>query len=56
MKILLFLIGFIFGCMAGIVVMCLVQVNKGAEKELRQIEAKKKDKDKKKEEKCKETS
>lgn len=56
MKILLFSIGFIFGCMAGIVVMCLVQVNKGAEKELRQIEANKTDKDKKGEEKCKETS
>lgn len=56
MSILMLFLGIVIGGCAGIFTMCLVQVNKGAEKELRQIEAKKKDKDKKEEEKCKEIS
>ncbi len=39
MKILIFLIGFIIGGMAGIVCMCMVQINRHSENEL--INAKK---------------
>lgn len=38
MKILIFLIGFIIGGMAGIVCMCMVQINRDTENELRQEE------------------
>lgn len=34
MKILIFLIGFILGGMAGIVCMCMVQINRDTENEL----------------------
>ncbi len=34
MKILIFLIGFIIGGMAGIVCMCMVQINRDTENEL----------------------
>lgn len=37
MKILLFSIGFILGGMAGIVCMCLVQINRHSEEELKNI-------------------
>jgi len=38
MKILFLLIGFIIGSMAGIVCMCMVQINRDTENELRQEE------------------
>lgn len=38
MKILIFLIGFILGGMTGIVCMCMVQINRHTENELRQEE------------------
>lgn len=38
MKILIFLIGFIIGGMAGIVCMCLVQINRQSEEKLRKDE------------------
>lgn len=38
MKILLFSIGFILGGMAGVVCMCMVQINRHTENELRKVE------------------
>lgn len=37
MKILIFMIGFIIGGMAGIVTMCLVQINRESEAQLEKI-------------------
>ena len=37
MKILIFIIGFIIGGMAGIVTMCLVQINRESEAQLEKI-------------------
>lgn len=54
MKILFFMIGFIIGGMAGIVTMCLVQINRESEDQLEKISQK--ENKKKEEEKCKETS
>lgn len=38
MKLLIFIIGFILGGIAGIVCMCLVQINRQSEQELRKAE------------------
>ncbi|MCM1284737.1 MAG: DUF3789 domain-containing protein [Acetobacter sp.] len=38
MKILIFLIGFIIGGTAGIICMCMVQINRDTENELRKAE------------------
>lgn len=38
MKLLIFIIGFILGGAAGIVSMCLVQINRLSEEELRKVE------------------
>ncbi len=38
MKILIFVIGFILGGMAGVVCMCMVQINRHTENELRKAE------------------
>lgn len=54
MKILIFMIGFIIGGMAGIVTMCLVQINRESEAQLEKIS--KQENKKKEEEKCRETS
>lgn len=54
MKILIFIIGFIIGGMAGIVTMCLIQINRESEAQLEKISQQ--ENKKKEEEKCKETS
>lgn len=38
MKLLIFIIGFILGGMAGVVCMCMVQINRHTENELRKAE------------------
>ena len=40
MKLLIFLVGFILGGASGIMTMCLVQINRDTEEELRQAEMK----------------
>ena len=55
MNVIIFMVGFLICFCAGIFTMCLVQVNKGAEKELRQAEFREEIR-KAEEEKCKETS
>ncbi len=54
MKVLIFFITFILGGMAGIVTMCLVQINRESEAQLEKISQQ--ENKKKEEEKCKETS
>lgn len=54
MKILIFIIGFIIGGMAGIVTMCLVQINRENEAQLEKF-SQQVNKNKE-EEKCRETS
>lgn len=51
----MFMIGFLVGAVAGIFTMCLVQINRDTEKELRQAEIREEIR-KAEEEKCKETS
>ncbi len=41
MKLLIFLIGFILGGASGIMTMCLVQINRDTEEQLRREEVKK---------------
>lgn len=55
MNIIVFMIGFLVGAVAGIFAMCLVQINRDTEKELRQAEIREEMR-KEEEEKCKETS
>lgn len=40
MKLLIFLVGFILGGASGIMTMCLVQINRNSEEELRHAEMK----------------
>ncbi len=40
MKLLIFLVGFILGGATGIMTMCLMQINRDTEEELRQAEMK----------------
>lgn len=54
MKVLIFFIEFILGGMAGIVTMCLVQINRESEAQLEKIS--KQENKKREEEKCRETS
>lgn len=51
----MFMIGFLFGTCAGVFTMCLVQINRDTEKELRHAEIREEIR-KAEEEKCKETS
>mgnify|MGYP002802759142 CR=1 FL=1 len=51
----MFMIGFLVGAVAGIFTMCLVQINRDTETELRQAEIREEIR-KAEEEKCKETS
>ncbi len=51
----MFMIGFLFGTCAGVFTMCLVQISRDTEKELRQAEIREEIR-KAEEEKCKETS
>lgn len=55
MNVCMFIIGFLAGAVAGIFTMCLVQINRDTEKELRQAEIREEIR-KAEEEKCKETS
>lgn len=55
MNVIIFMVGFLIGTCAGIFTMCLVQINRDTEKELRQAEIREEIK-KAEEEKCKETS
>jgi gas vesicle protein len=55
MNVIIFMIGFLVGAVAGIFTMCLVQINRDTEKELRQAEIREEIR-KAEEEKCKETS
>ena len=54
MKVLIFFITFILGGMAGIVTMCLVQINRESEAQLEKISQQ--ENKNKEEEKCRETS
>ncbi len=54
MKVLIFFIAFILGGMAGIVTMCLVQINRESEAQLEKISQQ--ENKNKEEEKCRETS
>lgn len=55
MNVIIFIIGFLVGAVAGIFTMCLVQINRDTEKELREAEIREEIR-KAEEEKCKETS
>lgn len=55
MKLLIFIIAFILGGMAGIVAMCLVEINRDSEAQFEKI-SRQEEIRKKEEEKCKETS
>lgn len=55
MNVIIFMVGFLIGTCAGIFTMCLVQINRDTEKELRQAEIREEIR-KAEEEKCKETS
>ena len=54
MKLLIFIIAFILGGMAGIVAMCLVQINRDSEAQLEKI-SRQEEMRKEEEAKCKET-
>lgn len=55
MKLIIFIIAFILGGMAGIVAMCLVQINRDSEAQLEKI-SRQEEIRKAEEEKCRETS
>lgn len=55
MNIIIFMIGFLVGTVAGIFAMCLVQINRDSEAQLEKI-SRQEEMRKEEEEKCKETS